>query len=225
MSHFPAPLGTSVSGQSRDETVGLRHLPLALFDEIECGLIVCDGAGQVHFANQSALQELGSRCLLLNADGVLRCAPGVNGEVENALRQAAQRGRRSLVHLKRGEDLLMVSMLPLRLEDDEMPHVLVMLGRRQPCSDLGLEMLAGCYGLTLAERRVLAALVREATPREIAREHAVALSTVRTQISSIRAKLGTRNVEGLLLRASQVPPVASALRMVSRAAAPMLAAA
>ena len=121
-------------------------------------------------------------------------------------------------------------MLPLAGRSGERPRALVVLGRRQPCSDLGLEMLAGSYGLTLAERRVLAALVREATPREIARQHAVALSTVRTQISSIRAKFGTRSIEGLLLRAAQVPPVAGALRLAgvspaARPAAPLLAAA
>ncbi len=143
------------------------QLPLALFDEIECGLIVCDDQGVIHFANQAARQELFSQRLLLQV-----------------------------------------------------------LGRRQPCSALGLETLAGSYGLTLAERRVLGALVREATPRDIARQHAVALSTVRTQISSIRAKFGTRSIEGLLLRAAEVPPVASALRLAaSTAPPPMLAAA
>jgi DNA-binding CsgD family transcriptional regulator len=36
------------------------------------------------------------------------------------------------------------------------------------------------------------------------------VSTVRTQISSIRSKLGTRSVEGLLLRAAEMPPMAAA---------------
>jgi len=105
-------------------------------------------------------------------------------------------------------------VLPVGPAQADGQHVLVMLGRRQPCSELGLEMLAASYGLTLAERRVLGALVREASPREIAAQNAVALSTIRTQIQSIRIKLGARNVEGLLLRAAEVPPVASALRAV-----------
>ena len=40
-----------------------------------------------------------------------------------------------------------------------------------------------------------------------------ALSTVRTQIQSIRNKLGARNIEGLLLRAAELPPVALRLAM------------
>jgi DNA-binding CsgD family transcriptional regulator len=190
----------------------MNQLPLALFDEIECGLIVCDGRGTISFANQAAQQELAASRVLQQLDGCLRRTARAEGDLDGALRAASLRGRRSLVRLGQQDERLLVSVLPLELPDAECRHVLVMLGRRQPCSDLGLEMLAGCYGLTLAERRVLAALMREATPREIAHDHAVALSTVRTQISSIRIKLGTRRIEGLLLRAAEMPPMASALR-------------
>lgn len=212
----------------------LAQLAVALFDEIECGLIVCDEQGAIHFANQAAQQEMSSQRLLQRLGDRLRRASGCGGELDTALRLAAQRGRRSLVRITQGADQLMVSVLPFQLSGAESHEVLVVLGRRQPCSELGLEMLAGSYGLTLAERRVLGGLVRQATPREIASAHAVKLSTVRTQISSIRAKFGTRSIEGLLLRAAQVPPVASALRLAgvcpaARAAptatAPMLAAA
>lgn len=217
-------------GQERVFGAPLAQLALALFDEIECGLIVCDEQGAVHFANQAAKQELASQRLLQRSGDTLRRTPGCSGEFDTALRQAAQRGRRSLVRLAQGSDQLMVTVLPLRAQGGDAPLVLVMLGRRQPCSELGLEMLAGSYGLTLAERRVLGGLVRQATPREIASANEVKLSTVRTQISSIRAKFGARSIEGLLLRAAQVPPVASALRLAGvapavPATAPMLAAA
>ncbi len=194
-------------------SVAALALPMAIFDEIENGLIACDAQGQMHFANRAALQELEGQELLLGQGGVLRRAAGAAGDLDAALRLAAQRGRRSMVRLTRPGDQLLVSVLPLACRDGGPGQVLVVLGRREACSELGIEMLAGSYGLTLAERRVLGALMREARPREIAREHDVALSTVRTQISSIRAKLGARSVEGLLLRAAQVPPVAGALRL------------
>ena len=203
----------------------MSQLPLELFDEIEFGLIVCDGDGQLRFANQAASRELACANVLLRNDGRLRQASGVSGDLGAALRLAAQRARRSLVRLDRGGDRLMVSVLPFGQARTGGQHVLVMMGRRQPCSELGLEMLAASYGLTLAERRVLGALVRESSPREIATQNAVALSTVRTQIQSIRIKLGARNIEGLLLRAAEVPPVASALRAAFGGQAPMLAAA
>ena len=190
----------------------LAQLAVALFDEIECGLIVCDEQGAIHFANQAAQHEMSSQRLLQRLGDRL-CRTSGGGELDTAMRLAAQRGRRSLVRMNVGTDQLMVSVLPFQMPGTQALQVLVVLGRRQPCSELGLEMLAGSYGLTLAERRVLGGLVRQATPKEIASAHAVKLSTVRTQISSIRAKFGTRSIEGLLLRAAQVPPVASALRL------------
>jgi DNA-binding CsgD family transcriptional regulator len=192
----------------------LTYLPLALLDEIDSGLIVCDGYGQVRFVNQAARQELAAGVVLQRVDGALRRAPQAEGDLESALREASRHRRRSLVRLsgEREEHRLMVSVQPLELPGEEPGHTLVMLGRRVPCSELGLELLAGSFGLTLAERRVLGALMREATPREIAREHAVAMSTVRTQITAIRNKLGTRRLEGLLLRTAQLPPLTCALR-------------
>jgi DNA-binding CsgD family transcriptional regulator len=201
--------------QERPFAAPMVQMALALFDEIECGLIVCDEQGGIQFANHAAQQEMASQRLLLRSGNTLRGAAGSAGDVDSALRRAVQRGRRCLLRLMQAGDQLMVSVLPFQLQGVNTRHALVILGRRQPCSDLGLEMLAGSYGLTLAERRVLGALVREATPREIASAYAVKLSTVRTQISSIRAKFGTRSIEGLLLRAAQVPPVAGALRLAS----------
>ncbi len=196
-------------------THALSQLPLELFDEIEFGLIVCDGDGLLRFTNQAAVRELSAARLLTRSDNYLRSAPGARGDLLAALRQAAQRGKRSLVRFDSGDDRLLASVLPCGQASNGSRHVLVMLGRRQPCSDLGLEMLASIHGLTLAERRVLAALVREASPRQIADRNAVALSTVRTQIQSIRVKLGARNIEGLLVRAAEVPPMAGALRWVA----------
>jgi hypothetical protein len=43
----------------------------------------------------------------------------------------------------------------------------------------------------------------------------VALSTVRSQIKSIRDKLGVANIEGIFVRAAEVPPVALAWRRMA----------
>jgi DNA-binding CsgD family transcriptional regulator len=205
MSPYFEPLGA-------ESSTPLLHaqLSLALFDQIGCGLIVCDGDGMVRFANQAARRELGSGGPLSSSGRQVQRAAGASGELAVALRSAALKGRRSLVRLVRGDERLFVSTLPFMLPGLEQSLVLVMLGRRQACSALDLEMLGSSYGLTLAERRVLAGLVREAKPKEIADQNAVKVSTVRTQISSIRSKLGTRSVEGLLLRAAEMPPMAAA---------------
>jgi DNA-binding CsgD family transcriptional regulator len=185
----------------------------ALFDQVGSGLIVCDAEGRIQLANRAAQAELRSARLLHDAGGLLQRAAATEGELAQALRLAATRGRRSLVRLQAGTDRLHVSTLPLA--GDSGALVLVVLGRRRACSELELELLAGSYGLTQAERRVLGGLMQEERPSEIAERHAVKLSTVRTQISSIRAKLGTRSVEGLLLRAAEVPAMPPVLGLAA----------
>jgi len=200
------------SSHATDSSDTVARLSMALLDHVGCGLILCDANGDTRFINNAARQELAQAQLLrLMGRQVLR-ATGTGGDLAGALRQAATRGRRSLVQLARGNDRLLATTVPIRLPGEMTPLVLIVLGRRHACSELELEMLASHHGLTLAERRVLAALLREAKPREIADAHAVKMSTVRTQINSIRAKLGTRSVEGLLLRAAEMPPVASAVQ-------------
>lgn len=187
-------------------------LTRAVFDLLEIGLIVCDAQGRVVLCNQAAQQELARARLICLEGGLLKRTPEASGGLDMAVRLAATRQRRSLIRLRSETDEIDVSLLPVLDLEPGIQAVLLMLGRRQLCSELGLELMANSVGLTLAERRVLSALVRERTPKEIARAHEVSLSTVRTQIATVRAKFGARNVEALLLRAGQVPPVASALR-------------
>jgi DNA-binding CsgD family transcriptional regulator len=82
-----------------------------------------------------------------------------------------------------------------------------------PCSEISLELLATQNGLTMMERRVLAALLRDTSPNEIAASHDVALSTIRSQIASIREKLDARSIDHLLLRVAALPPIAGALQV------------
>jgi DNA-binding CsgD family transcriptional regulator len=180
-----------------------ERLRANLVDEIDCGLIVCDGDGSVRLVNRSAERELASARLLARGRDRLVCHGTASPSLE---------GRRQLVTLSLGNDRLVLLVAPLQPHGDDEPLVLVMLGRRGLCSALALEMLSSVHGLTLAERRVLAALLDETAPRQIAKAHGVALSTVRTQITSIRNKLGVRSVEALLVRAGEVPQVPSALR-------------
>lgn len=187
-----------------------------LVDEIDCGLVVCTGNGRIVFANQAAQRELASARVLHQDSGQLKRSATTTGALEHALTRATLCGRRQLVALAAGADRLLVSVSPLPSAGE--PHALVMLGRRQSCSDLGLEMVASAHGLTLAERRVLGALMRGRAPRQIAEQHDVKLSTVRAQIGAIRRKFDARNIDAVLLRLAETPPVAGALRLSYAAA-------
>lgn len=184
-----------------------------LLDELECGLVICDEGCGVHFANRVATAELRSGRALSDVAGRL-CASGRQAcDFAPAVRSSIGRGTRRMLMLGEGAHGLLVSVLPVTLPYEASPLALLVLGRRQVCSELGLEMLGSAYQLTWAERRVLGCLVQQLSPREIARHNGVAISTVRTQIASLRAKFASRSVDELLLRVAMVPPVCGALRL------------
>jgi DNA-binding CsgD family transcriptional regulator len=185
----------------------MNRLVTALMDRIECGLLACTDAGDVLHANAAARRELQDSPLFQLVDNRLRCAAASLDAWLNALHEASVRHRSRLLLLGTEPARQMLAVTPLPVDGMESSVILVMMGRRQVCSPLGLEMLASNHGLTFAESRVFRALVGNRTPREIAASHGVAVATVRTQIQSMREKLGVRSIDALLLRAAEVPPM------------------
>jgi DNA-binding CsgD family transcriptional regulator len=205
MTTFECP--AAVLNKSGPDALG--GLATALMDAIECGLIACESDATVVYFNRAARHEMGPDRALRIEDGVLE----VNGADARALRvaiaEAASRGLRRLLWLGEGPARVMAATMPvLATQGRDGPKALVLLGRRSLCSPLGLEMLALRHRLTLAEKRVLGALIDTREPRQIACDHGVRLSTVRTQIQAIRDKVGARSIDELLLRVAQVPAMA-----------------
>ncbi|KQP19766.1 helix-turn-helix transcriptional regulator [Pseudorhodoferax sp. Leaf267] len=78
---------------------------------------------------------------------------------------------------------------------------LVRLGRRGAGPAAAPELLALAFGLTLAEARVLAALVQGQRAADIAERHKVRITTVRTQIAGLLAKMDCTRQSELVLKA------------------------
>lgn len=185
-----------------------HQLTQQVVDQIDCGLLVCDGHGHVLHANRAARRELGSGVLLSLQDDLLCCQGASAHELSLAIMAAATRGLRRLVYLQDSPPLMLV-VAPLEPQSGAEPLVLVMIGRRTLCTALGLELLALQHRLTWAEQRVLRGIVGGAAVRDIAADNGVAVSTIRTQVQSIRDKLGVSNIDALLLIAARIPPVPS----------------
>jgi DNA-binding CsgD family transcriptional regulator len=83
-----------------------------------------------------------------------------------------------------------------------------------------VQSFALAHRLTPAETGVLQGLCGGRSPLEIAHAQCVAISTVRTQISSIRAKTGADSIRDLVQQVATLPPLVSALRQ-SRCARPV----
>jgi DNA-binding CsgD family transcriptional regulator len=184
-----------------------------ILEELDTGVIVCDGSGQVALANNAARRELlGGWPLAVDSAGQLYLAEGVQAaekQWQSALRAAALSRRRQMLALCDGPHRLMISVMPL---GQQMRRALVMLGRRQPAPDLAVEMLGNLYALTAAEQQVLASLLAGQRVEALASERGVTVATLRSQVGSLREKLGAARLEDLVRLAAGLPPMTSALR-------------
>jgi DNA-binding CsgD family transcriptional regulator len=183
-----------------------------MLDEMDHGMLLVAPDGALHHANQPARVELArSDTLQLQGHRIHAARRDQQGSLLGALADAGH-GRRRLLMLGQGP-LLPVAAVPLNEgEHDSDVMVLLLLGKRQNCAGLTVDFFAHTHGLTSAEARVLQALCGGMRPKEVARQFDVAVSTVRTQISSIRHKTQTASIRDLVERVSTLPPMASRMR-------------
>ncbi len=196
---------------------------VGLLDELDTGVLVCDARSQPLLFNEAARRELAEGgVLVLLTDGSLE-VPGGSGllALRQAVHAAACEHRQQLVLLRCGERTLMVAVQPLRSGPAEPPCAVLLLGRRSLCPALAMQRLGGLYDLTDAEKAVLSGLVAGQRVGTLAHERGVAVSTVRTQVASLRAKFGVRRQDDLTRLVAELPPMVSALRGGPAAAAPV----
>ena len=86
------------------------------------------------------------------------------------------------------------------------------MARQRVGDNLALQMFAREHSLTPTEESVLRALCDGRDVDEIAVQHGVAESTVRTQVRSLRDKTGANGIRQLVQRVLALPPVVPALR-------------
>lgn len=191
------------------------HL-LRVFDEIDYGMLLLDAQGRILHANHLARHELAQRRVLRACSGnLMGSTPEHSERIQQAL-DAALRGQRRLVLMREGDHDLSMAFTPLShpLEDDK-PTVLVVLSRQNVCDNLAVRMFARALALSPTEEVVLLALCRGLDIHEIAAENGVAVSTVRSQIKTLREKAGAPSIRRLLQRINTLPPVVPALRIVT----------
>ena len=188
-----------------------------MLDEIDYGLLLVTASGELRYANQLARQELGSDGPLQTTGPTLRTrAEAELGRLQGALTEAA-RGRRTLVTLGYNGHALLVAVIPMGT-DEGSGHgageqlALLVFSKRASCAALTVDFYARSNHLTAAESTVLLRLSEGLAPKEIAQAHGVALSTVRSQITSIRTKTQTGSIGELARRVAALPPFAPALK-------------
>jgi DNA-binding CsgD family transcriptional regulator len=202
------PAGTpAADGENLPPAAHAASLALML-DEIDYGMLLSDGQTVLH-ANHVARSELDAEhpLQLLGRELRLRRPQDV-APLRGALADARHRGLRRLLAI--GEDTHRITLAVVPLAGAEL--TLLVFGRRQVCPALTSHWFARSHGLTPAEARVLALLCDGHAPGAIARQQGVAISTVRTQIGSMRAKTGAASIRALVRQVAVLPPLVSALR-------------
>lgn len=217
--------------------LGLRHAPVALersadrpaaeprlephafalmLDEVDFGMLAVTAAGRVVHLNHAARRDLDSQHPLQLREAHLHTADLKDQlALQDGLMQA-RRGLRKMVALGSGAQRSCVTFVPLSQGPmSEAPLVMVTLQRRQVCEQLSLMAFAKAQGLTSAEARVLGALCEGMRPTEIAKRDNVAVSTIRTQIGSIRTKTGAGSIRDLVQQVAVLPPLLGSLRQSS----------
>jgi DNA-binding CsgD family transcriptional regulator len=196
---------------ARDALPGLLA---ASMDEIDYGLLLVAEDGQALHANHAARAELDHEHPLQLLGRTLRARASRDvAPLYDALAAACGRRLRRMLTLGEGAQRVAVAVVPLSAQAGAgAGAALLMLGKRQVCEDLSVDGFARAHQLTPVETQVLKALCRGARPGAIARQHGVALSTVRTQVGSIRAKTGTESIGALVRQVALLPPMVGALR-------------
>jgi len=184
-----------------------------MLDEMDHGMLLITPSGELRHANQPARQELAhGNSLRLSNGHVLASHADQHGVLHEVVVDAG-RGRRRLTTLGDKANTLSVAAVPMGSDQEgDETLVLLVLGRRQSCEALTVDFFARTQGLTSAEAKVLQALCDGLRPKEAARRFGVAVSTIRTQISSIRTKTQTTSIRDLVSRVTALPPIAPAMK-------------
>lgn len=206
----------SYGGPERRNAASLawRWLAAAL-DEIDYGVLLVDDELQILHINHAARRELDqAHPLMLQGRSLqarhARDLPALQDALDGSLRGL----RRMLAIGEEGHEVTL-SVVPLpTIGADARRATLVMLGKREVCGELAVQGFARTHRLTPGETRVLAALCRGVPPTAIADSHGVAISTVRSQIGSIRGKTGASSIRELVRQAAALPPLMTVLRAV-----------
>ncbi len=210
----PALLPRSMT--ERTPTGGWARCLGLMLDEIDYGLVLIDAAGIVRWRNHRALSELDdSHPLQITAGRIGAVLPEDAARLATAVSDSMQRGTREMLTLGASGERVTLAVVPLAADAlDGQPATMLLLCKRQVCEDLSVRGFARAHRLTPAETRVLEALCAGVAPQKFAEHQGVRISTVRTQIGSIREKTGARSIRALVRMVALLPPMVPALRGV-----------
>jgi DNA-binding CsgD family transcriptional regulator len=192
-----------------------------VLDDIDYGVILVDGSGEILLANRTARSELeASSRIRFRNNKLSGMAPKAAFAIERAITDA-KNGSRQLVEIASSRGSLMLAFAPLFDTEDhrQAPDgctaraVMVLMGKREALSPASLAEFARIHGISNAEQRLLPAICEGASIKEMARRQGISTCTVRAHLKSIRHKTGAPSLRPLMLQLMALPPVFPRLAM------------
>lgn len=221
---------------SRPEGLSESEILHKVLHQVDYGLVVVEvEKATVQTANACGHEALsasptdteGHHGLCLFNGRVITHHSGDAETLERTLQRtrAGLRGLLSLGPGSKGAPVAVVPLSPSQLSLDavtrkdyraaELPpcYALLVFAKQHLCDDSTIALYARERGLTGAEGQVLALICKGMRPSQIAAEHGVQISTIRTQLRSIRMKTACDTIRELVQQVSTLPPIAMHLSM------------
>ncbi len=225
----PQPTSASVHYSPYSEIALLR----TALNQVDYGLVAVEAdTGAIQFANCPGRLALEGR---LGAGGTRQFATGLriiggcvttcrdgHGDTLRTVLQRTKSGLRGFLSLGTGDQATSVAVVPLTPApvvdtgsyigrsgaSGSTSFALLVFAKLHLCDDSTVAMFARDRGLTNAESQVLAQVCKGLRPSAIADQQGVQISTVRTQLRSIRIKTGSDTIRELVGKVSILPPMA-----------------
>ncbi len=197
-------------------------------DQLGCGLILLGQDGGVMYVNEAAEKMIrAGDGLSLRAGRLHAATPHDQDALNRLIREACiglggslclQRnstGENTTHTLPTGKRVYSLTASPLR-EDALTSAYKASLNSIGPRAMLlvqdpernrykpGLEQFAAMHHITQAELRVLSLLMQDKSPKQIAEQLGVGIRTIRTQLSSLYTKTGSRNQRELIAQVMRI---------------------
>lgn len=198
--------------ESRSALPDTSALLRCVLEHVDYGLaLMCIATRRLRLANSPALLAMSAdsgHSSGLAVVGGRICA--LDAQDEHAFDHSltlARSGVRDLLNVGPAGNRTTVAVVPLSGPEDD-GHALLIFAKRRACDASALALFARSCDLTAAESSVLAAVCEGMRPHEVADQHGVQVSTVRSQLLSIRQKTRSSSIRELVQTVSMLPPMA-----------------
>ena len=205
-----SPGGNAWEAAATTDADAASKLLRCVLEHVDYGLALVDIATRrLRLSNAVAMRALsgdgtGGLCLV---GGQLHARQsGDERRLDRALGLAAG-GVRDLLNLTAENGGTTVAVVPMG-EAGGHAAALLIFSKTALCDRSALALFARACELTAAESTVLAAMCTGLKPHEVARQNGVRVTTIRSQILSIRQKTRCGSLRELLQTVSRLPPVA-----------------